>query len=139
MSTPGQAPRVRAELHWSAGYLGLAPEGVSCWALVRLIYAEQRGIELPAYAGAPDAAEAIEINAALTGDAAAWPWQALAREAARPFDLVTFRLRGVEGHVGIVTWPGAFLHVGAGITSRIERYSDAQWRPLVARFLRYKQ
>lgn len=132
--------------HWSAEYLGLPyrdegwdRDGVSCLGLVSLVYAEQCGMLLPGYGDVVDGPECAEIAAAFVGDRDAWPFRAIAPEQARDFDLVTFRLGGVESHVGVVAWPGAMLHVAEGITSRIERYDATHWRPLIGRFLRHRE
>lgn len=133
------------ERHWSASYLGLPyarggaeRAGVSCWGVVCLAYREQKNIVLPTYQGEPGAEELAEVAAALDGNTDGWPWREVYAGDVRSFDLVTFHLRGIEGHVGLVPWPGAFLHVGEGITSRIERYGWEQWRPMVSRFLRHR-
>jgi len=120
--------------HWSYGYLG---RSFACWPLVREVYAEQRGIALPAYEGPVSGAEAQEIAVALggTGD---WPWETVDRRAAREFDLVTFRIAGVEAHVGLMAGTDLFLHAGEGITSRLDRLSAEHWRALTCRFLRYR-
>ena len=58
-------------MHWSADYIGLpwqvgglTRDGIACWGLARLVYAEQLGIAVPDYAAAvPSLEERAEIAA----------------------------------------------------------------------------
>jgi hypothetical protein len=128
---------------WTDEYLGLPwwegggdRNGVSCWGLAALVYRERCGTDLPAYSERMDAAERLEIEAILKGGQA-WPWRSVAAGEERELDLVTFAVKGMESHVGIVAWSGRMLHVSKGGTSRIERYREEKWAPLRSRFLRH--
>ena len=107
---------------WAQHYLGIpfkahgrTRAGCDCWGLVRLVYAEQRGIVLPDFEGvSPD-------NTSSVPDAIASEkprWQQVAFENRREFDVVVMRARLVvdgkavspEMHVGIVTADRKILH-----------------------------
>jgi cell wall-associated NlpC family hydrolase len=77
---------------WTDEYLGLPwwegggdRNGVSCWGLAALVYRERCGTDLPAYSERMDAAE-----------------RSVAAGEERELDLVTFAVKGMESHVGIV-------------------------------------
>lgn len=101
---------------WWAPYIGLPfGEGVgevTCWGLVRRVYADRLGVDLPEY-GEISARDLVRIARAMAkGKDDGW----LAVDAPRPFDVCM--MRGSSGgsavvHVGIVTDPGRILHVEA--------------------------
>lgn len=118
--------------HWADGYLGLRHvsrgrdrAGLDCWGLVRLIYAEVKGIALPSYAGEyACASELVEVDRVLAG-ADGPPWTPVLR--AREFDILAFRVGAYRAHVGICAVPGRFLHVHEGDLSKITRMDDPIW------------
>lgn len=130
--------------HWSARYLGVPFKlhgdtlaGCDCWGLVRLVYREELGIDVPAYAGPVSAQEAREIDLAL-GAGGDWPWQAVEPGKANEFDLVTIRFAKVEAHVGLIIEPGLILHVGEGIFGRTDRIGAEHWNAALGRYLRHR-
>lgn len=94
---------------------GRSRAGCDCWGLVKLIYAEQRGIDLPDFAEISPEDEAA-IPAAIDSQRAAWT--AVAFEQRQEFDLVVMRARIVRDgrgmspdmHIGIVTPDLKILH-----------------------------
>lgn len=125
---------------WAAQYVavpfrekGRTRDGVDCYGLVRLIYQEQRGIELPSYADDyASTADAREITALVRGEVAA-RWTAIARVEARLFDVAIFTLCGQPTHVGLILDPPWFIHAmqmdASGAIGKIwmERWDVMRW------------
>lgn len=114
-------------------------EGCDCWGLVRLVYMEQLGAELPdmgdsyseAYArGEVSAAMAEEGGKGWCVDVTAGPWQ--------PLDIMVFTRAGVECHVGLYVRPGEMLHVIEGTAAAYERYDTVKWKRRLSRVVRWR-
>ncbi|HMO07721.1 MAG TPA: NlpC/P60 family protein [Paracoccaceae bacterium] len=103
---------------WAAPLIGLpfgeGPGQVTCWSLVRRVYADRLGILLPAY-GEVSATDLVRIARAMRdGSGAADGWRAVDRPA--EFDVVL--MRGPQGgravvHVGVMAGAARVLHVEA--------------------------
>lgn len=101
---------------WWGPYVGLpfgeGPGQVTCWGLVRRVYADHLAIDLPAY-GEISARDLVRIARAMAaGKDDGW----CVPELPAPFDVCL--MRGSSGgavvvHVGVVTEPGRVLHVEA--------------------------
>lgn len=123
--------------HWWNDYLGLpyarlgrTRDGLDCWGLVRMVYAEQFGVDLPSL----DYDSEVETAA----DALALARESWGRaEVAQAGDVVQFRVLGQETHVGLITRPGYFLHVREGQESVIERLDSGAWKHRVVGIWRY--
>lgn len=120
-------------MHWSEDYIGLAysemgrrRDGLDCWGLARLVYAETLDIELPSYTDALDRFERDEI-AAITLDARRSPlWRGVG--AIEPFDVLLFRHGRHATHVGLAIDARRMLHVEEGRAAHIARYDVSPWR-----------
>lgn len=109
-----------------------APNG--CWQLVRQVYAELLGIELPGFE-AESAAVGRDGWAALI-EQHRHTWQPV--EAPVPGDVVLFRVLGAACHVGVVVAPPLFLHALApGTTARVESWRSLTWKPRLVGFYRH--
>lgn len=94
---------------------GRSRAGCDCWGLVKLVYAEQRGIDLPDFAEISPEDE-VAIPAAIDSQRASWT--AVAFEQRQEFDLVVMKARIVRDgkgmspnmHIGIVTPDLKILH-----------------------------
>jgi cell wall-associated NlpC family hydrolase len=100
--------------------------GIDCWGLVRLVYDEELGIELPTYdgifAGKEDAHAAGEVMATESRK-----WQQVQRW--QPFDVLLLRLgAGIPTHVAVYLGNGLMLHALDGADSTIERTDSLKWR-----------
>lgn len=106
--------------------------GLDCWGLVRLVYAEQYGVNLPAYEDAAGEDEAVERMAR---EREGWAQV----ETPRTGDLVLLRIKGREQHVGVVTRPGYMLHVSAvgRAGAAVECLDSGSWRRRVAGYFRH--
>lgn len=127
--------------HWSASYIGIpykargrTRDGLDCWGLLRLVYADRLGITLPAYTDAPDAAERAETGALITREAASW-WTRVQDPV--PMDAVLFRVAGWPTHVGVVVAPGRMLHVARDDAAKVESWQVPLWSRRLHGFYRY--
>lgn len=144
---------------WVRDYIGIPftergrrrDEGLDCWGLVRLVYAERYGVLLPSfdaeYSGVADARGVAAVAQACVGPrelvhggsvVAPAPWTPLDESSAKCGDLVRFRLPGGLVHVGIVVAPGQMLHVMEGTDACLERYCRPTWARRVVSHLRYQ-
>jgi len=103
---------------WCADYIGLPfadggrdRAGVDCWGLVRLVYAEQLGIDLPGY-GEIAASELRALSAMIV--AGAWQdpaWHGVERPRVFDVAVMTFYGKRSVGHVGVMAGADTVLHV----------------------------
>lgn len=91
--------------------------GCDCWGLVRLVLAEQAGIEVPSY-GEISARELLAISRTVRCAVAGEPWRIV--ETPRDLDVAVMRQRAdvdlTPYHLGIV-WKGRLLHTATGVDS----------------------
>lgn len=138
MTLPSNPPE------WSGGYVGLkfldrgrTRDGVDCWGLVRLVYAERLGVLLPdlgeRYAGVDDLASIESVVADETGGGA---W----REVDAPGcvgDVAVYRLRGGSSHVAMAVASRRMLHSLEGTDSVIEHFDSPLWAKRLVGWYRY--
>jgi hypothetical protein len=106
---------------------GRTREGVDCWGLLRLVYAEEFGIDLPDYLSrCPGLTERAELSALIGAERDAGGWQDVDRIA--PGDALLFRIGPYATHIAVAISPLRMLHVAAGSRSVIERIASPQWR-----------
>ena len=115
-------------------------DGCDCWGLVRLVYSEQLGIELPDLGdGYSDAYARGEVNGTVNG-ATAQDWNVdVTDEPRRPLDVLTFTRGGIETHVGLYVSEGVMLHIVDGTCAAFERYDTAKWRRRFSRAMRHAE
>lgn len=132
--------------HWSEPYVGLpwqerglTRDGIACWGLVVLVYAEVLGLPVPDYAAdIASLEERAEVAAAFAGGTTKGPWQPIADREARAFDILVFRRAGLDSHVGLVVTSGRMLHITAGQDSSIVSYADGRWAPRLSGVYRHE-
>lgn len=115
---------------------GRTARGADCWGLVRLVYREQFGIELPSldgrYASPTDSAGI----AGAASDIMRCDWTLI--ELPEPGDVALMTIAGRPFHVAIVIPGNKFLHnPSAPQGAVIESLSDPRWRRRVEGFYRH--
>lgn len=109
-------------MSWWGAYVGLPfvdggrdRAGCDCWGLVRLVYRDCLGIDLPSY-GEISARDLIRVARAM-GDGQAAPCWAAVEAVPVPYDVVLMRARGASrsvAHVGVAVDAARVLHTEAG-------------------------
>lgn len=130
---------------WANAYLGIpwrahgaSRDGADCWGLVRLVYRERLGLELPNYSASyVTAEERCEIQATIAGERGAGAWREV--DAERAFDVALFRIMGHVSHVAIVVGDGLALHAERGADSGLIRYREGRWASRLCGFQRHKE
>ena len=129
---------------WAAQYLNLpflgrgrTREGVDCYGLVRLVYQEQLGIELPSYTEGYATPNDQQEIAAMCESAVGLHWKAIPLHEAKVFDGIIFRIMGRTTHFGLVLDAPQFLHAMDGVWSTIERWDSLAWERRVLTAVRY--
>lgn len=130
--------------HWTDAYIGIPflPDGrdrsgIDCWGLHRLIFLEQRGIELPSYSGIFIDQRTCTLKAvAAMMEAEKDRW--ISAESPAPFDIVLLRTGRYLWHIGTVIEPPRMIHVMDGMDSVMEKYTGPAWRHRVEGFRRWQ-
>lgn len=122
---------------WWAEYIGIPFKdggrdalGCDCWGLVRLVYAEQLGIDLPLVDGYTHVKDGPGIQAMLDQWLPQW---ALTDEPGE-WDVPLFRMAGIA-HVGVMIDSTRMLHVMHGRDACIERV-ERVGRPTIYSYLK---
>lgn len=98
--------------HWADRYVGRPAEGARpCWLLVRQVWADQLGFEMPRFDEVDDPMAAIDIGARAFTE--------VAPAEAREFDAVLTRVPGqrvapglgIAPHIGVIASKKLMLHV----------------------------
>ena len=112
-------------------------DGLDCWGLVRLVWKEERGIEMPdmgdEYSSAFERGDVGPLFEKYT----AQDWNRdVTKLKRKPLDVLAFTFGGLELHAGLWIAPGEMLHVMRGMATAIERYDQAKWAKRLHRILR---
>lgn len=135
---------------WANRYLnipflpkGRTHMGVDCYGLVRLIYQEQLGIELPSYTEEyATIHDKVEIESAMRGEVGT-RWKEIPLVAAKEFDGIIFRIAGYPTHFGLVLDSPRFIHAmrneGQGEGGRVTTnlFTSLLWRNRIVSAVRY--
>ncbi|MEY2653818.1 MAG: hypothetical protein RLZZ524_846 [Pseudomonadota bacterium] len=123
---------------WAGEYVGLPflekgrdRDGLDCWGLIRLVYAERFGRALPVWAEGYASTQPCEATAAHLAHCATEFYEVQPGEE-KLGDILLFRTGRHLSHVGLVIGGGWMLHITAGINSSIERYRAPRWLPRLA-------
>ena len=130
---------------WTDDYIGIPfvadgrdRSGCDCWGLVRMVYQNELGIDLPVHSGALANTTAASLRrvAAVAAGEISRRWERVTEPKA--FDVALLRRGKINCHVGVVAGPGIMLHVEDGIDAALEHYDGAQWKEKIAGFFRLK-
>lgn len=110
---------------------GRGPE-YDCYGLLRLVYAERLGIELPTHCGYSDVMTDTTADLIAAGAA---DWVPVGEP--KPWDAVLFNVDGRGNHIGLVVSPGYMLHAAPGKDASIESYQRPYWRARIEGFYRW--
>lgn len=131
-------------LNWAEPYLGIPYRdlgferaGCSCWGLVCMVYAEQRGIVLPRH-DTITSAQLARMMRAFTDEFGGSPWRPIERCDVTDFDIVLLRERNLPVHVGIAVGNSRMLHVEQGTNSACVSLSHPFFRGRILGFYRYQ-
>jgi cell wall-associated NlpC family hydrolase len=122
---------------------GRTRAGVDCYGLVRLIYQEQRHIELPSYTEHyATTADYEEITALVRGEAGS-KWHEILLAHATTYDGLIFRLVGQPTHFGLVLDPPWFIHAIKRDRQTVgrtwmERWDTTEWRHRLVAAVRWQ-
>jgi cell wall-associated NlpC family hydrolase len=131
---------------WSDGFLNLpyletgrTRAGVDCWGIVRIVYGEALGIDLPSFDGRyVDLKEREEIERLF--NEALEDWVDVPRGQERQFDVLRFQVGRYRTHVGIVVEPRRdMLHAVHGEPSALAIYRDPPWAPRLIGAQRHRE
>lgn len=121
---------------WASSYIGIpfedrgrTREGIDCWGLVKLVYAERLGVMLPDLPYRHSAESAVIGK--LARDLTRGEWKPT--NDPKVGDVQLFRIGRHAGHVGLVVGQARMLHAIEGTLSCIERMdlgaSRGVWEP----------
>lgn len=134
-------------MNWAAKYVGIpyadgsaSPAGCSCWGLVCLVLANERGVVLPLY-GEISARDLMAAARRVRRDAASEIWAKV--DVPRQFDVVAMYASDenmkVVGHVGIMSSPTDLLHVWKATDAVNMPIADPRVRFKIAGFYRHRE
>lgn len=112
-------------------------EGVDCWGLLRLVYAECFGIVLPSFSEAYATVEDGEALAGLIGGNLS-PWREIQPPTVRLGDGVLMMLGGLPRHIGIYAGRGLVLHIERSSGSILEPVASPKLRRRICGYFRHK-
>lgn len=92
---------------WWARYVGLPYAEAHCWELVRRVYADRLGVDLPSY-GEVSARDLVRVAQTIEAGAAGDRWQPVQHPQA--LDVALMRGRARVWHVGVMVGPRHVLH-----------------------------
>ncbi len=124
---------------WAERYVGIPfkpkgrdRSGCDCYGLVRLIYREVFGIDLPAHDADYERLDPVILERLIRGEAG---WQQVTTPRIGDIVLARRRRRRRAVHMGVVVSWNAFVHVTLMTPAVIEPL-DGEWRGRIAGFFR---
>lgn len=130
---------------WINDYVGLSfvargrtRDGIDCYGLVRLIYRDQLGIELPSHLEDYDSLDDhAKIAAAIAGEEYGFNWKQITVTEGELADIVLLRIHGMPLHMGFMIDARRMLHAQEHTNSCIESIHSPQWNRRVLGVFRH--
>ena len=115
---------------------GHCASGCDCWGLVRYIYSNEVGIELPDFD-----ISAFDVDRVVDQmERSKKEWDDVTKSP-EPYDVVAMHLGtryfGMVNHVGVYMGDGKFIHTMEKTGSMVNRLSDAVWTPRILGIYRW--
>lgn len=111
--------------------------GVDCWGLVRLIYKERLGIDLPSLLDYTSTKDRINISEMVCKESL--KWVEIPKGEEKEFDVVIIEMLGLPIHVGVVVGNNMMIHCEKGSGTTVVNYKkEAQWFRRIKGFYRYE-
>lgn len=117
---------------------GYGFDGCDCYGLVRLVYANELGIELPHLGDDYSCAFNRGEVGPLVSSVAAESWAVdVTDRGPEPLDVLVFSRGGVEYHVGLYLSCEYMLHCIDGSDACLEKWNGIRWKRQLTRRLRH--
>lgn len=118
--------------------LGRSVEGVDCWGLIKLIYQDRLGIEIPSLLEYSNTKDMEEIPRLVRENAPEWVKVEQGEE--KQYDVVIFQMCSVPMHVGLVIGRNLMIHCERGSGTVVTNYKkNKQWNRRVVGFYRHAE
>ncbi len=131
---------------WMVKYIGIPyieggrdSKGADCYGLLRLIYQEQFGIEIPEYSHVAWVKDCDEKQLESDIEDRKQEWQLIDSGSEKIGDCILLKIAGVPIHLGMVVASGVMVHCARGHDSAIERYDSNKWQKRIEGFFRHEQ
>ncbi|WP_366078342.1 NlpC/P60 family protein [Halomonas sp. OfavH-34-E] len=105
---------------------------LDCWGLVRLVYRQRLGVDLPSMNGYQETLNE-QTSSLIEGGKCDWS----PTDHPQPYDVVLFNISGMVNHIGLVIASGWMLHTTHGANSRREQYTRPLWKTRIEGFYRH--
>ena len=120
-------------MNWWGRYIGMPYDRAHCWELVRKVYQDHRGIELPSY-GEVSARDLVRVARKISEEQGAWD----AVTEPQAFDVALMRGRSAVWHVGVMTDPAHVMHTERASNAVRIRVDDMAMRGRIVGYRRYQ-
>lgn len=125
---------------WVAAYVGIpflahgrTREGCDCWGLLRLVWREQFGFDVPSHDGPSWEPGTPPEEIARIIDRESRRYAEIPRGEEQPGDGLVIRMPAGEIHVALVVAPGWMLHIEDACAATVESYQGLRWARRIAR------
>lgn len=116
---------------------GRTKEGIDCWGLVVMLYADKYGIDLPSYDDV-NGKEGDEVAAAVASEVMK-AWTEIPAKDRQEGDVVVIRMMGLPWHVGIMLDRRNFVHAYHRTGVSVESITAIHWKPRILAYYRLNE